>query len=191
MKLKTLILAACFAIMAVVTMTPTESLAQAVCQPGTVNYSTGREPCTPCRAGSIIPRLVRGCALDVRLGLIARTDPLIQRNALRVHSLGAMPGNVHPALRASTLRRALVPADTAPRASTLRRVLLPAYPAPRERMLAAMVAHPASLAAQASPLNRELLTADPAVQAPTLRREAPPAPPAQAAREALPAAAPA
>ena len=29
MKLKTLILAACFAIMAVVTMTPTESLAQA------------------------------------------------------------------------------------------------------------------------------------------------------------------
>ena len=51
MKLKTLILAACFAIMGVVTMTPTESLAQVKCQPGTVNYSTGREPCTPCMPG--------------------------------------------------------------------------------------------------------------------------------------------
>ena len=55
MKLKTLILAACFAIMAVVTMTPTTAEA-AVCPKG--QYSaTGQSPCQSCPKGTYADEL--------------------------------------------------------------------------------------------------------------------------------------
>ena len=55
MKLKTLILAACFAIMAVVTMTPTTAEA-AVCPKG--QYSaTGQSPCQSCSKGTYADEL--------------------------------------------------------------------------------------------------------------------------------------
>ena len=222
MKLKTLILAACFAIMAVVTMTPTTAEA-AVCPKG--QYSaTGQSPCQSCPKGTYAmnwDQRVAPSALRVLMkGALAITPAnlpageysvsMTASNALRVQYSAAASRVLYILLlRASTLRRALVPAYPALQAGTLRRACLhPAQASCRGRgpalclqaysrgQLAIRLQDSAAGASSsntcpAAATLRRGDPADPALQAPTLRREPPPAPPAQAAREAFPAAAPA